>query len=331
MHNPEYHNFHNTNNLIFTIHMSYYLNTTDEYYLHDKDSLNWELTVCNALQPEKSPCRKVLQNDNHFGCQLFYFLNDFIPFSDLQNILEVGGGFGYLMRDFLTLAPHLRATMLDISPYLLAKQKNCLTAHNVAFLERDIMCMKISELQHYDLAILNENLGDFPTLVTQSPQGQSANFPTNRYLDKLTYFRQTYHLTLPPEENINIGALEVLDNLCLAGIPYIYLSEHSCEATLPPSLKPYIHFAATVTPERISLKNHDEYTIKFSHLEKLAQAHNYQVIRGQFIDFLPLNCSDRVRTALRLSTPFSDEQEIIQQFVYDLYKYEYLVLIKGGE
>lgn len=311
--------------------MSYYLNTTDEYYLHDKDSLNWELTVCNALQPEKSPCRKVLQTDSPFGCQLFYFLNDLVQFTGLKNILEVGGGFGYLMRDFLTLAPHLRATMLDISPYLLEKQKNCLADRNVAFLKRDILSMKISELRHYDLAILNENLGDFPTLVAQSPEGQSANCQKHHYLEKLTYFRQTYQLTLPQDENINIGALEVLDNLCLAGVRHIYLSEHSCEATLPPSLEHYIHFASTITPERISLKEHDEYTIKFSHLQQLAQAHNYKVIRGQFIDFLPVNCNDRVQTALRLSTPFSDEQEIIQQFVYDLYKYEYLVLIKGGE
>ncbi len=311
--------------------MSYFLNTTDEYYLHDKDSLNWELTVCNALQPEKSPCRKVLQNDLPFGCQLYYFLNDLFPFSDLKNILEIGGGFGYLMRDILNLAPDLRATMLDISPYLLEKQKSCLADRNVSFLKRDILSMKISELQHYDLAILNENLGDFPTLVAQLPDVESENFAAQHYLDKVSYFRKAYNLTLPPEENINIGALEVLDNLCLAGIPYIYLSEHSCEATLPPSLKPFIHFASTVTPERIPLKNHDEYTIKFSHLETLARSHNYQVIRGQFIDFLPLNCSDRVRTALRLSTPFSDEQEIIQQFVYDLYKYEYLVLIKGGK
>jgi hypothetical protein len=80
-------------------------------------------------------------------------------------------------------------------------------------------------------------------------------------------------------------------------------------------------------PERIPLKKHDEYTIKFSHLQKLARAHGYRVVRGQFVDFLPLNCSDKVRTALRLTTPFSAEQEIIQQFVYDLFKYEYMVLI----
>jgi hypothetical protein len=44
-----------------------------------------------------------------------------------------------------------------------------------------------------------------------------------------------------------------------------------------------------------------------------------------------LNLNDKVKTALRLIAPFNDEQEIIRQFVYDLYKYEYLILIKGDE
>lgn len=309
----------------------YYLNTTDEYYLHDQHSLNWELTVCNALQSDESPCRKALRMNSSFGFQLFHFLNKFFPFSKLNTILEVGGGFGYLMHDFLTLAPSLNATMLDISPYLLEKQKQSLDGWNAEFVNRNILSMKISELQCYELAILNENIGDFPTLVAQSPDDSLNNSLTRYYLDKINYFQDKYCLTLPARENINIGALEVLDNLCLAGVQYIYLSEHSCEATLPSSIQPYINFPLTGTPERITLKNHDEYTVKFSQLEKLARAHNYTAFRGQFVDFLPLNCSDRVLTALRLVTPFTDEQEIIQQFVYDLYKYEYLILIKGGQ
>ena len=76
------------------------------------------------------------------------------------------------------------------------------------------------------------------------------------------------------------------------------------------------------------LKGHDEYTIKFSHLEKIAVFYNYKVVRGQFADFLHPNFTDKVKTALRLETPFTSEQEIIRHFIYDLYKYEYMVLIK---
>lgn len=37
--------------------------------------------------------------------------------------------------------------------------------------------------------------------------------------------------------------------------------------------------------------------------------------------------NERVQAALRSKAPISDDQEVIQQFFYDLYKYEYLVLI----
>jgi hypothetical protein len=309
--------------------MGYVLNTTDEYYVNDKNSLGWELTVCNALYPEVSPCRNALQIDDSFGRQLFSFLEKLIPLKSVINVMEVGGGFGYLMRDFLSLAPQMKATMLDISPYLLTKQKETLAKFDVNFLEKDVLQIEISDLRSYDFIILNENLGDFPTLVADQQTSNSNDLQTRHYLDKVISFNSKYSLKFDKYENINIGALEVLDNLCLAGVKYIYLSEHSCEATPPDSVKSCINFESSSMPERIALKKHDEYTIKFSRLQQLARAHNYKTARGQFVDFLPINCSDRVRTALRCSTPFSDQQEIIQQFVYDLYKYEYMVLIKN--
>ena len=90
-------------------------------------------------------------------------------------------------------------------------------------------------------------------------------------------------------------------------------------------------FQSSGSPEMISLKGHKEFTIKFSYLQKIAELLNYSTRRGSFADFLPLNFSDKVKTALRLTTPFNDEQEIIRQFVYDLYRYEYLILIKGDK
>jgi hypothetical protein len=68
----------------------------------------------------------------------------------------------------------------------------------------------------------------------------------------------------------------------------------------------------------ISLKGHNEFTVKFSYLQKIAEMLHYKTKRGAFADFLPLNFNDKVRTALQLITPFNDEQEIIRQFVYDL-------------
>ena len=56
-----------------------------------------------------------------------------------------------------------------------------------------------------------------------------------RVLERLDYFNKKYNLPLGLNENehINIGAIEIVEKLCLAGIKYIYLSEHSCEAVVP--------------------------------------------------------------------------------------------------
>ena len=307
--------------------MGYILNTTDDYHIHALNSLGWELTVCNALYPPQSPCRGVLQRNASFGVQLFHFLERLIPLHDLKTILEVGGGLGYLMKDFLTLAPRLQATLLDISPFLLNKQKDALTGFPAHFLEMDFLKMAPSDLRKFDLVILNENLGDFPTLVSGEGHSLQDERSADRFAQRIEYFKNRYSLPFTLNENINIGALDVVEKLCAAGVPYIYLSEHSCESSHNDPIFPLLNFSAPGTPERISLQGHAEFTIKFSHLERIAETFRYEVIRGQYTDILPIDFNDKVKTALRAQTPSSDGQEIIQQFVYDLYKYEYLVLI----
>ena len=308
--------------------MSYFLNTTEDYHINNLTSLGWELTVCNALYPKSSPCRNVLQSKDSFGVQLYHFLNKIIPLHEVRNILEVGGGLGYLMHDFLSINKTLSASMLDISPYLLGKQKEILSEFNVSFSQKDILKIAADDLACFDLVILNENLGDLPTLVSHSEKNTYADEQSNNLQERIKYFQEKYALSFPEEENINIGAMEVVDKLCSARIKYIYLSEHSCEASTPENLKAYLNLSSSNNPEKITLKGHDEYTIKFSHLQKIAQLCNYDFKHGQFADFLSLDLNDKVRTALRMETPFSAEQEIIQQFVYDLYKYEYMVIIK---
>ena len=311
--------------------MGYFLNTTDDYHIRTLTSLGWELTVCNALYPENSPCRSALRHNTSFGTQLFQFLANIIPIAGLKTVLEVGGGLGYVMKDFLTLAPHLQATMLDISPLLLQKQRETLTEFSVNFREMDFQKMAISDLRSFDLAILNENLGDFPTLVFQHDHPEQNDPDTIRSLNRIAYYQKEYSLEFTPTENINIGALEVVEKLCDVSIPYIYLSEHSCETSLNNPHFPHLNFTASETPERISLQGHAEFTIKFSHLQTIARAFHYKVFRGQYIYILPIDFNEKVKAALRSPTPLTDEQEIIQQFVYDLYKYEYLLLIKDSK
>ena len=309
--------------------MDYSLSTTDSYHINDLNSLGWELTVCNALYPENSPCRSVLQKNASLGVNLYRFLEKLLPFNEINNLLEIGGGLGCLMRDFLTINPRLTPTMLDISPYLLERQKETLKEFNVNFFQNDIL--KMNAFSAYDLIIMNENLGDLPALVPSDASVSTSQNDAVSYLEKASYFQQKYNIPFAPQETINIGALTLLENICRAKVEYVYLSEHSCEAVVPDLLKQYINVESSGTPEKISLKGHNEYTIKFSYLQKIAEIFNYRVRRGPIADFLPLDLSGKVMTALRLSTPFTPEQEIIQQFIYDLYKYEYMVMIKDGK
>jgi len=80
---------------------NYILNSTKSYHTGSLQSLGWELTICNALHPEGTPLRKLLTRDESFGKLLYDFLCKFIPIESVTRVLEVGGGYGYLMKDFL--------------------------------------------------------------------------------------------------------------------------------------------------------------------------------------------------------------------------------------
>jgi SAM-dependent methyltransferase len=308
--------------------MSYRLNTTENYHARELDTLGWELTVCNALYPENSPCRKIMKTNASLGVSLYRFLEKYIPFPAVRDILEIGGGMGFLLRDFLELNPNLRATALDISPYLLNRQKKTLQKYNVLFIQADALKKEADFFTPFDLIIMNENMGDLPTLIPQKGIVPSPTEELLFYQNKASELNTIYYLNFASDEIINIGALLLLENICRAGVKYIYLSEHSCEAAVPEEMQKLIDIKPTATPEKITLKGHDEYTIKFSYLQKIAEIFNYKVRRGPIADFVPIEFSDKLTTILRFKTPATDEQEIIQQFVYDLYKYEYLILTK---
>jgi len=310
---------------------SYVLNSTKAYHEGQLNTLGWELTVCNALYPEGTPLRKLLVRNESFGRLLYGYLSKFVPMSNVSRVLEVGGGYGYLMKDFLEKHCSLKACMLDISAVLLGKQMETLKGYSVDFREEDFLESQIGDLSGFDLAIMNENLGDFPSLINLSTEifnGQvDENDPVLKWVKELF---EKYDLGQPQGEtfNLNIGAIEAVEKLCSAKIPYFYIGEHSCEDFVPEGLRSVIHVESTGNPERISLAGHDEYTIKFSYLEKVGAFHGYTAIRGPFADFIPVTLTDEARYALIYGGHYSDEAEMISQFVEDLYKYEYLILIK---
>lgn len=96
---------------------------------------------------------------------------------------------------------------------------------------------------------------------------------------------------------------------------------------MPGNLKDLVHIESAGKPEKISLKGHDEYSIQFSYLEKIAKTKGYRILRNSYADILQVEFSDRVNFIMRSSSS-KDEHEIIRHFIEDVYKYEYLVLVK---
>ena len=120
----------------------HFLSTTDDYHKCKLDSLGWEITLSVMLENPRSPCRDVLLKGDSFGNLLYDFLVTVIPMNRIHRIIEVGGGYGYLMRDFLRRNNTLCATMIDLSPFLLAQQKETLREFAVKFVQGDFLEMK---------------------------------------------------------------------------------------------------------------------------------------------------------------------------------------------
>jgi len=312
--------------------MDYKLNKTDKYHKENLNTLGWELTICNSLYSDKSAIRKILIENESFGRLLYRHLKRFFSVDKVKKVLEIGGGYGYLMRDFLEMNSFLLPTMLDISPYLIKKQQEILKNFNVTFIEKDFLLVDDTMLAGYDLVIMNENLGDFPTIVDL--KREIFNIPIDAIADplikKIRNLFEKYSLPLPEKDifNFNLGAIEATEKLCRNSIPYIYIGEHSCEAQSPPQLSRFINILSAGNPEKISLMGHDEYTIKFSYLENIGKSFGYKVIRGVFGDFIPFRWNKKIEYILVTKGKYNDEDEMIYHFIEDLYKYEFLILIK---
>ncbi len=307
----------------------HFLSTTNGYHKCELDSLGWEITLSVMLEEPKSPCRSVLRKGDTFGNLLYDFLDTVIPLNRLRHIIEIGGGYGFLMRDFLKRNSKLYPTMVDLSPFLLAQQREVLRKFDVQFIEGDFLEMSDSILSNIDLAILNEVVGDFPTAceVLQSALFDSSN-PEDALLSEVRRIYKSYGIAPPTAERftVNLGAIQAVEKLCSAHVPYLYISEHSCEARIPEELAGLLEQAITGEPERIRLHGHDEYTIRFSDLERVASSFGYTSRRGQYIDFIRPVIEGEVAFVLCLGASKIDRYEIIGQFIEDLAKYEYLIL-----
>ncbi|TFH43567.1 MAG: hypothetical protein E4G96_00865 [Chrysiogenales bacterium] len=99
----------------------YHINNTDDYHRDGMRTLGWELTVCNALEEAQSPCRGILIDPATLGNLLYDLLASKIALEEIDSLIEIGGGYGYVIRDFHTRRLWKSVAMLDLSPVLLAQ------------------------------------------------------------------------------------------------------------------------------------------------------------------------------------------------------------------
>ncbi len=309
--------------------MSFFLNQTEQYHKNDMNDLMWEVTVCNSIEPETSPVRQILAKNSTYGEHLAAYLSGFIPPASCHNVMEVGGGYGYLMRDLLKKYPGINATMVDISPAMITCQRKTLAAFDICCLQSDFFDIDPGLIKTQDLVVMNEIVGDFTTACQLTRDMVTFRKHENKSLERICQYITRGIIDLPEEEpfNLNIGAMMALDKVCSLNVPYIFLSEHSCEAAVNDHMAPYIKLNPTGNPEEIRLYGHSEYTIRFSHLEGIARSFGYTVVRGNYTDFLKIHFSKRIHKILK-SNSQKDTHEIIRQFIEDLYIYEYLLLIQ---
>lgn len=290
--------------------------------------LKFEVTVCNSMEPEDSPIRQILLSNGTYGEHLAAYLLDFIPQKNCNKVLEVGGGCGFLMRDLLGHSPGINATMVDISPAMMSHQRRTLLSFDVCYLQSDFFDIDPGVIKDQDLVIMNEIVGDFPTVCQITSDMLTIGNHDNTFLDKVREYVIQGIIKLPGEEtfNLNIGAIMALDKVCSCNVPYIFLSEHSCEATVTDYMAPYIKLEPSANPEEIRLIGHSEYTIRFSYLENIARSFGYKVVRGNYTDFIKIYFSNRIHRIFKSNSQKADH-EIIRHFIEDLYIYEYLLLI----
>ncbi|HDS17107.1 MAG TPA: hypothetical protein ENN66_10990 [Proteobacteria bacterium] len=327
------------------------LNLTSAYYTGDHPSLLWEMTVCQSLGDGDGAFAKTLQRPQAYGRRLAKFLLDRGLPANCGELVEVGGGYGTLMAALLEVIRPQSVTMVDISPRLLAIQQQRLSLYQAEFYGQDIFTWLENNRQaSSELIILNEVIGDLPTITEISKNTlqsllkrsdlksctESARF--EQQLDEtqllLECARQitAYGLDLaelPESFNFNYGALLVLEMLARTNIKRAVITEHGCDTMLPYPFSLYAAITPPVSnrnPRRIHLKDHDEYSIRFDHLEKTARSLNFTVQRFHLFELLQMRFDDEIHALLEGHRPTSEKQEIFLEFYEHAAEYQGLYL-----
>ena len=328
------------------------LNLTNDYYKSKNPSLLWEMTICQSLGDGLGSFAKALNKPSSYGEMVADFLQKktSLP-QQCSQIVEIGGGYGTLMAGLLKKITPAQITMVDISPTLLNKQRERLSPLAISYLCQDVFSWLPTVRKPIDLLLLNEIIGDFPTIINLSKANLNAEKANPEFAPQIPTIPSITHLTnfelvkeacriiskfnlnindLPATFNLNYGALRFIELLAESPISRIFITEHGSDTQLPypftlfPTLSHSLNCGPN--PRRIKLKDHDEYNICFDHLATIASAIGFEIERFHLMDLLNVRFDDEINFLLSTGKAQNEQQEILLEFYEHVAEYQGIML-----
>jgi len=299
------------------------INSTRGFHREIPVDLMKELTVCESLASRTSPSVGALKLEKPYGELLGDFLVGMGLLTPCSVLLEIGGGYGSLMDALLSSHGELieKVFMVDLSPGLLKRQRERLKGHigKASFVRADIHELKGSAKGRLDLIIINEVIGDLDVATDLDPSSLPRDI--SRTISQ-------YDLEIPQEGpfNLNIGAIRLVETLCRLGVP-AFISEHSSDPIIPADMGYLAEgLALDSFPREIRLYAHSEYTIRFSHLMKVARSLGRTVSTGSMAELLGLRDTNRLRFIFTRKACMTQEQEIVLEFLDHVREYRWMTI-----
>ncbi|MEA3470387.1 MAG: class I SAM-dependent methyltransferase [Thermodesulfobacteriota bacterium] len=298
------------------------MNKTQNYYRYQPIDLMTEYTICESLSSLDSPYMVALKNPRSYGSIIGERLREEGILERGCRVCEVGGGYGSLMKGLLEEYSYSvkKVFMTDLSMFLLRKQRETLKkwGSKVTFINGDI-----GEIVHLfagmDVIIFNEMMGDLDTWKIDDVK----NLPK-----EIEAFVRYYELEIPTEGpfNFNYDALRIVETLCKEGTK-AFIAEHSSDPVIPATME-YLEkgLDSGDFPREIRLKGHSEFTIRFSHLVKVARALGRDVMTGSLIDLVGVADTKKMRFIFLAHASATDEQEVIYELLDHIREYRWLII-----
>jgi hypothetical protein len=244
-----------------------FISRTEDYYKQIKniqEGMDNEVTVSHLLRA-KNPFTKS-------GLPYGELVAESLKIKDGSSILEVGPGLGDLAESICSKLADFHYTFCDISYDFISNLRARFKGGRFSFEFGDFLTAKFRE--KFDVIICNEVLADLPTIVNMalySPKIRAGD--EEAYYDALSLIK-FYGLKLGKASAFNYGAVKFLDKAkgLLNDGGKLFICEHS-----------------SAEPQRIGVFGHNEYTIDFSVLEKIAQKLGFRIRRGGMSDLLGIN------------------------------------------